>query len=95
MGIIEHMMKAFDRTPGRKEIQALPDKFKLLEERVTSLESALARFPAEGCPFCGARAFRLLHVDMNGQREFWHCDECQQKKQIRHDLDAKNRSVRP
>jgi hypothetical protein len=92
MGIIEDMMKAFDRIPGMKDIQALPEKMTALEARITSLEAALARCPAEGCPFCGALAFRLSHVDMHGQREVWHCLECQQEKEIRHDL--MNRSSR-
>jgi hypothetical protein len=81
-------MKAFDRVPGMKEIQALPDKFKALEERIVSLEAALARCPAEGCPFCGARAFRLDRVDMFGQREIWLCGECQKKREIRHNLPS-------
>jgi hypothetical protein len=48
MGIIEDMMKAFDRIPGMKEIQALPERMTALEARITSLEAALARCPAEG-----------------------------------------------
>jgi hypothetical protein len=88
MGIIDDILKAFDRIPGMKDIQVLPAKFKALEERVASLESALARCPAEGCPFCGARAFRLQDVDMQGDREIWHCGECDKTKEIRHDLIA-------
>jgi hypothetical protein len=94
MGVIEDMMKAFDRIPGMKEIQALPEKMKALEDRITSLESALARCPAEGCPFCGALAFRLDRVDMNGQHEVWKCGECQKNREIRHDLMNRNRGRR-
>jgi transposase-like protein len=79
-------MKAFDRIPGMKEIQALPEKVKSLEERIASLEAALARCPAEGCPYCGALAWRLGGVDMNGQREVWKCGECQKEREIRLDL---------
>ncbi len=86
MGVIEDIMKALDRIPGMKDIQALPEKVKGLEERIASLEAALARCPAEGCPYCGALAWRLDHVNMNGQREVWKCSECQKQREIRLDL---------
>ena len=63
-----------------------PPKMKALEERMAILEATLARCPAEGCPFCGARAFRLDHVDMHGQREVWKCGDCEKEKEVRHDL---------
>jgi hypothetical protein len=94
MGMIEDIMKAFDRIPGMKEIQALPDKVKGLEGRIASLEAVLARCPAEGCPFCGALAYRLEDVDMNGQREVWKCGECQKEREIRLDLMNRPKSRR-
>ena len=33
-----------------------------LEARVTALEEALAKQPADVCPYCGERAVRVLHV---------------------------------
>jgi ribosomal protein L37AE/L43A len=82
MGIIEDIMKAFDRIPGMKDIQALPEKVQALELRIASLEAVLARCPAEGCPFCGALAFRLERVYMHGTREIWHCEECGKKREF-------------
>jgi ribosomal protein L37AE/L43A len=82
MGIIDDMMKAFDRIPGMKDIQALPEKVQALEARIASLEATLARCPAEGCPFCGALAFRLERADMHGTREIWQCAECGKKREF-------------
>jgi hypothetical protein len=86
MGMIEDMLKALDRIEAWRDLQAVPAKMRALEERMASLEAALARCPAEGCPFCGERAFRLDRVDMHGQRELWKCGKCEKVKEVRHDL---------
>jgi ribosomal protein L37AE/L43A len=78
------------------------EKIAALEARVTALEAALARCPAEGCPFCGARAFRLKEVMMRGEMEVWQCGECNTDREYRYDLPGQlppgsnpNRSIKP
>jgi hypothetical protein len=85
MGMIEDMLKALDRIDAWRDLQAVPAKMKALDERMAALEAALARCPAEGCAFCGARAVRLDRVDMHGQREQWKCGECGKVREIRLD----------
>lgn len=91
MGLLEDIMKSLDRIPIWKRLQEIPTEIDALKERISSLESALVRCPAEGCPFCGARAFRLERVDMHGQREVWKCSECQKQREVRHDLTTSRR----
>jgi hypothetical protein len=95
MGVLEDMLKALDRIDAWRDLQAVPAKMKALEDRMASLEAALARCPAEGCPFCGARAFRLERVDMHGQREIWECGDCGKKREVRHDLMKGSRRSGP
>lgn len=87
MGILEDVMKALDRVPIWKRLQGLPDEVDRLRQRITELEKSLEKSPAEGCPFCGARAWRLQRVDMHGRREVWHCLECKKEREIRLDMN--------
>src|SRR5713226_6301906 len=41
MGMIDDILKAFDRIPGMKEIQGLPERVKALEQRVSDLQATL------------------------------------------------------
>src|SRR5262245_28210128 len=95
MGILEDMLKALDRIPAWRDLQAVPAQMRALEERVAALEADLARCPAEGCPFCGARAWRLDTVDMHGMREERKCGECGKTREIRHDLMNKSKRTGP
>lgn len=86
MGLLEDILKALDRVEAWKALQEVPAKTRAIEERVTALEASLARCPAEGCPYCGARAWRLERTMMWGQCEIWHCLECSKKREYRYDL---------
>ena len=86
MGFLEDILKALDRIPIWKRLQELPSEVDGLKQRIAALEAALARCPADGCPYCGARAFRLKQQDMNGEREVWECSECQKRAELRLDL---------
>jgi hypothetical protein len=88
MGILEDILKALDRIPIWKRLQELPSEVDGLKQRIAALEAALARCPADGCPYCGARAFRLQRQDMHGQREIWQCGECQGKAELRLDITS-------
>jgi len=59
-----------------------------LEARVTTLENALKKQPADACPFCGARAMRktedgrLWGGAKQWKNDVWTCQECK-KTEIR------------
>lgn len=65
-------------------------KIAALNTRVAALEIALAKCPAEGCPFCGARAWRLQEVMFNGEGERWHCLDCGKQRDYRLDLAGRD-----
>jgi hypothetical protein len=51
--------KAFDWSKnGATYVFRLAKRIATLEERVTELENALKKQPADACPFCGERAMR-------------------------------------
>lgn len=86
MGILEDMLKALDRIPVWKRLQELPTEVDALKQEIALLKSELARCPADGCPYCGARAFRLETQDCTGGREKWKCSECEKTAELRLDL---------
>jgi hypothetical protein len=72
-----------------KRILAFGKRIAMLEARVAALEEALARQPADACPFCGERAMRMtdggrLLGDQGKQwwEEVWTSEECS-KTQVR------------
>jgi hypothetical protein len=58
-----------------------------LEERVSALEIESKSVPADGCPYCGERAMRLVFQNptIMGDRpkqwteETWFCVDCEQR----------------
>ena len=87
MGIVDDVLKAFDRVPIWNRLQTIPSELDELKARVADLEEKLnGKWPGDVCPFCGARAFRLDRVDMHGQREVWKCEACQKTREVRHDF---------
>ena len=51
-------------------------RYATLEERVTALEEALKKQPADACEFCGERAMRKTEAGplMGNQGTQWHID---------------------
>jgi len=51
-----------------------------LQKRVSDLEARLQRCPGEGCPHCGALAYRVDYVDENvgfgARKHHLKCEEC-------------------
>ena len=50
-----------------------------LERRVSILEAGFADCPADACPYCGKRAWRLketVYTDCEARHEVWACSEC-------------------
>ena len=59
------------------------DKVDQLEARIAALESALAKRPADGCPYCGERAMRMIWssgiqygAKDKYREEQWRCASC-------------------
>lgn len=82
MSTLDSILSLLNKWPAWKRITDAPDRLDALEARVSALEKELGRCPAEGCPFCGARSWRLKQVDMHGKREVWHCLDCQKEREI-------------
>jgi ribosomal protein L37AE/L43A len=60
-------------------------KLQELERRVAALESVLSDQPAEACPFCGKRAWRLKEAgysDREARNEIWACLECEKEQHV-------------
>jgi hypothetical protein len=58
-------------------------KIAALEHRVSTLEAELADYPAEACPYCGKRAWRLketVYSDREARREIWACKSCYEEQ---------------
>jgi hypothetical protein len=95
MGVVDDVLKAFDRIPIWKRLQNVPTEVDELRERVAALEKLVdGKAPGEPCPFCGAPAYRLDHVDMNGQREVYKCQSCEKEREVRLDLLQKRPASR-
>ncbi len=93
MTLIDDVLNVLDRIPIWKRLQEVPAEMDDLKARVSELEEKLGgKWPGDVCPFCGARAFRLERADKHGQREIWHCEECGKKREVRHDINARNHS---
>jgi ribosomal protein L37AE/L43A len=64
-----------------------------LEARLAAIEDALAKQPADACPFCGERAMRMTHAghllgDQGRQwwEDVWTCEKCGKAQPRRHKL---------
>ena len=89
MGMIDDVLKAFDRIPIWKRLQDVPGEVDELKTRIAALEELTSgKALADACPFCGTRAFRLDRVDMHGSREVWRCEVCKKIREVRLDLPS-------
>jgi ribosomal protein S27AE len=86
MAVVDNVLHVLDRVPIWKRLQGIPGEVDELKKKIAELESSLARCPADGCPYCGARAFRLKLQAMHGKLERWECGECKQTADLRLDL---------
>jgi transposase-like protein len=85
MGILEDVMKALERIPAWKRLQAMPEQVTALEARIAALEQQLKPASGEKCPSCGAMAFKLLKSELAkgalgrlGARDYHYtCSSCQ------------------
>lgn len=87
---LKDLLAVLDRWDGWKRLIGVPDRVEALEKRVDDLsqrlEALTAAAPGEVCPFCGARAFRLISSDREPRmtaafREVWGCRACGEKRE--------------
>ncbi len=83
MAVLSEITELLRRWDVWRRVEEAPNRVDDLELRVAELEKALERCPADGCPYCGARAFRLKLQDSHGTREVWACQECGKEKEIK------------
>lgn len=85
MGILEDVMKALDRIPAWKRVNALPAEVDKLAARVKALEDKLAPAVGEKCPSCGVMGFRLRKSgpaphpwgEMGVRQDDYSCTNCE------------------
>lgn len=85
MGILEDVIKALERIPAWKRLQAMPEQVTALEARIADLEQKLKPANGEKCPSCGAMAFKLLKSEplrgglghMGVRNYQYQCQQCQ------------------
>ncbi len=81
MGLMEDMLKVFDRWDVWQEMKTLPQRVSDLEAKVADLNAKLGgKWPPDVCRSCGERAMRLSWVggpdDRGNMREDWECKAC-------------------
>ncbi len=80
MGLLDDILKAFDRWDEGKRMRATPDRVDALEKRVADLEEKLGdEWPPDICKFCGERAARLNYSSANDKGKVvqrWRCGSC-------------------
>src|SRR5437879_5839327 len=67
-----------------KRVRDRSGKVAEFERRISTLEAALADSPADACPFCGNRAWRLKEAgysDREARRETWACASCHEEQE--------------
>ena len=83
MGVLEDFIKMLDRLPLWKRLGEVPAEVDDLKARIADLETKLGgKWPADVCPYCGARTARLMTQrgpDAKGIiTDIWLCGECKQ-----------------
>lgn len=80
MGILEDVMKVFDRWDEGKRMRATPGRVDELERRVSGLEERFGgKWPPDVCKYCGERAARMSFSHPNGKgkiQQDWTCSAC-------------------
>lgn len=84
MGILEDVVKALERIPSWKRVQALPQQITSLEQRIKALEDRLTTATGEQCPKCRAMAFNLERStpspepwgSMGARQDHYSCAAC-------------------
>lgn len=77
-------MKALDRIPNWKRIQAAPKEIEALEMRIKALEATLKPPSGAQCPSCGAMAYKLMRStpspepwgSMGARQDHFACSAC-------------------
>lgn len=62
MGILEDVMRALERIPAWKRVQAMPAEVDALRARIEALERRLQPASGDMCPRCRALTFKLMRT---------------------------------
>ena len=84
MGILEDVIKALERIPAWKRLNALPAEITTLQQRVAALEAKLTPAAGDRCPSCGAMTFKLMSSGpapepwghMGARQDNYACSSC-------------------
>ena len=83
MFAIKDLLALLEEWPKWKRIRDTPDNLDTLAQRVSELETRLARCPGEGCPRCGELAFRVQRSEpdamlgvVGGMAHYMKCEKC-------------------
>jgi hypothetical protein len=84
MGVIDDVLKALDRIPNWKRIQAAPLQIEALEQRIKALEAKLSPTAGSQCPSCKAMSFKLMRStpspepwgSMGARQDHFQCGSC-------------------
>lgn len=96
MGILEDVIKALERIPAWKRMQALPEKVTALEARLDALEHQIKPATGKQCPACGALAYKLIRStpaqepwgSMGAREDHFACSSCQYTDSVQRDPGA-------
>ena len=83
MGVIDDVLRALDRIPIWKRVQALPDTVAALEARIAALEAKLSGKTGIACPICNSPGFMRtgskrhpIFGDAGLMLDTWTCPAC-------------------
>lgn len=94
MGILEDVMKALERVPVWKRLNALPAEVDALRKRVDVLEARLAPSKGDACPKCREMRFELIETrpepepwgSMGAQETLYRCGACQYERVVKESM---------
>jgi ribosomal protein L32 len=81
MGIVDDVLRAFDRIPIWQRIQEVPKEVDELKAKVAALEEKLGgKWPHDVCKYCGHREARLHATNPTSKgdaiEQNWRCFKC-------------------
>jgi predicted RNA-binding Zn-ribbon protein involved in translation (DUF1610 family) len=84
MGILEDVMKALERIPAWKRLNAMPQEMAALEARIRALEEKLKPATGSKCPKCGVMSLALEKSQpapppwgaMGAREDHYRCTHC-------------------
>lgn len=83
MGVIDDIRKWLKEIPIWQELEKVPGRMELMEERMARLEARLERRPGDTCDSCGEHTMRRTKVGRvvgsfgkQEREDIWTCENC-------------------